>query len=87
MLAAGGDRVRSDLWVWVQDTVSGVRPIRRYNGRIHVRSADGRRIQAVWAFDRGLPLKIVGPALNAKTGEIALEELHIVHEGLRLEAG
>jgi hypothetical protein len=52
-----------------------------------VRSADGRRIQAVWAFDRGLPLKIVGPALNAKTGEIALEELHIVHEGLRLEAG
>ena len=27
---------------------------------------------------------MVGPALNAKTGEIAIEELHILHEGLRL---
>ena len=35
-------------------------------------------------FDRGLPSKVTGPALNAKTGEIAIEELHIVHEGLRL---
>ena len=34
----------------------------------------------------GLPLKVTGPALNAKTGEIAVEELHIAHEGLRLEA-
>ena len=39
---------------------------------------------AAWAFVRGLPAKISGPALNAKTGEIAIEELHIVHEGLRL---
>jgi hypothetical protein len=31
-------------------------------------------------------LKLVGPALNAKTGELAIEELHIAHEGLWLEA-
>jgi hypothetical protein len=31
-----------------------------------------------------LPQKIRGPELNAKTGEVAIEELHIVHEGLRL---
>ena len=39
---------------------------------------------ARWVFDRGLPSKVTGPSLNAKTGEIAIEELHIVHEGLRL---
>ena len=35
-------------------------------------------------FERGLPAKIKGPELNAKTGEIAIEELTIAHEGLRL---
>jgi hypothetical protein len=29
-------------------------------------------------------MKIRGPELNAKTGEVAIEELHIAHEGLRL---
>jgi phage tail-like protein len=40
---------------------------------------------ARWTFLRALPSKVSGPALNAKTGEIAIEELHLVHEGLRLE--
>ena len=31
-------------------------------------------------------MKVVGPTLNAKTGDIAVEELHIAHEGLRLGA-
>ena len=46
----------------------------------------GSRVVARWIFDRGLPIKVAGPTLNAKTGEIAIEELHIAHEGLRLEA-
>jgi hypothetical protein len=33
---------------------------------------------------RGLPQKLQGPSLNAKTGDVAMEELHIAHEGLRL---
>ena len=41
-------------------------------------------IVASWTYERGLPAKISGPQLNAKTGEIAIEELHIAHEGLRL---
>ena len=31
-----------------------------------------------------LPAKLVGPQLNAKTGDVAIEELHIAHEGLHL---
>lgn len=77
--------VRSDLWGWLQAILAGVRPIVRCNGVVNVLSADSAAIVATWTFDRGLPSKITGPQLNAKTGEIAIEELTIVHEGLRLK--
>lgn len=42
---------------------------------------------AAWSFSNGLPEKLVGPALNAKSNEIAIESLEIAHEGLlRLSA-
>jgi phage tail-like protein len=78
---AGG--VNRDLWNWIQGVVAGVRPVARYDGIIEVMSV-GEQVAATWVFDRGLPAKISGPQLNAKTGEIAIEELHIAHEGLRL---
>lgn len=37
---------------------------------------------AIWFFRNGLPEKLLGPSLNAKTNEIAIETLEIVHEGL-----
>lgn len=79
----GGGAVNRDLWVWIQSVVSGVRPVPRYNGVIEVMGV-GDDVVARWEFDRGLPAKIRGPELNARTGEIAIEELHIAHEGLRL---
>ena len=63
----------------------GERPIARYDGVIEVLSADANDTVATWTFDRGLPQKISGPHLNAKSGEIAIEELTIAHEGLRLK--
>jgi len=63
--------------------VSGVRPIRRYDGTIEVLGA-AEAVVATWTFSRGLPAKLVGPQLNGKTGDVAIEELHIAHEGLRL---
>ena len=39
----------------------------------------------VWRFTRAIPAKIAGPSLNAKSGEIAIEELHLHHEGIFLE--
>ena len=85
MFHPSGGTVSSELWQWLQDTVGGVRPIRRYDGRIEVFGAS-QAVVARWAFSRGLPAKLVGPALNAKTGDVAIEELHIAHEGLRLSA-
>jgi phage tail-like protein len=75
--------VNRDLWDWLQSVISGVRPIPRYDGLVQVKGAVDD-IVATWVFDRGLPAKIRGPELNGKTGEIAVEELHIAHEGLRL---
>ncbi len=79
------EKVDSQLWVWFQHVVEGRRPVARYDGLVEVldKVTDTDPV-ARWAFDRGLPAKIVGPQLNAKTGEVAIEELHIAHEGLRL---
>ena len=79
-----GTTASNELWKWYQDTVAGVHPVRRYGGTIEVLSPTGDA-RATWKFRRGLPARLVGPTLNAKTGEIAIEELHIAHEGLFLE--
>jgi len=83
MFASDDARAR-ELWQWFQDIVAGVRPVRRYDGSVEVHSPAGEP-QATWRFTRALPARLVGPALNARTGEIAIEELHLAHEGLFLE--
>lgn len=74
------------LWEWLQSIASGARPVPRCNGVIQVmrETTDASEVSAVWTFDRGLPVRVRGPSLNGKTGDIAIEELHIAHEGLRL---
>ena len=83
MFYGSSRKANTDLWMWVQSVVAGERPAPRYDGVVTVMSS-GEEVSATWVFDRGLPLKIRGPELNAKTGEIAIEELHIAHEGLWL---
>ena len=78
--------VNRDLWEWLQSIVSGERPVPRYDGVVEVLGV-GDEVVATWVFDRGLPVRLRGPELNARNGEIAIEELHIAHEGLRLVEG
>lgn len=85
MFYGADNQVRRDLWSWLQAVVSGARPVTRYDGVIEVRTRAGETV-ATWVFERGLPAKISGPQLNGKSGDIAIEELHIAHEGLRLMA-
>jgi phage tail-like protein len=82
-----GSLAQADLWTWLQDVVRGVRPIARYDGIVEVLDPHRRTVTARWVFDRGLPVRLSGPQLNARTGEVAVEELHIAHEGLRLIGG
>jgi phage tail-like protein len=85
MLFPSQGKVDNQLWRWIQDVLRGVRPVARYDGVIEVLSGDFQATVATWTFDRGLPQKVAGPQLNGKTGEIAIEELTIAHEGLRLK--
>ena len=85
MFYPSSGKANRDLWLWIQSIATGQRPVPRYDGIIKVMSS-GEDVSATWVFDRGLPMKIRGPELNAKTGEVAIEELHIAHEGLRLVA-
>ena len=39
----------------------------------------------VWVVERALPVKFKAADLNARGGEVGIEELHLAHEGLRLE--
>jgi phage tail-like protein len=84
MLFPDGGTVRNALWKWIQDVLNGERPVARYDGVIELLAANGQDTVATWTFDRGLPQKVAGPQLNAKTGDVAIEELTIAHEGLRL---
>jgi phage tail-like protein len=84
MLYGADRKVDGALWGWLQGILTGTRPVPRYDGTIQLMSEDHTAVLATWTFDRGLPAKITGPQLNAKSGDIAVEELHIAHEGLRL---
>lgn len=84
MIAPAGGTAKNEFWKWLQDTIAGVRPIRRYDGTVIVRNQAGEDT-ARWRFVNAVPTKIVGPQLNATSGEVAMEELHLAHEGLLLE--
>lgn len=83
LLHTGSGRFDSRFWQWMMDALDGVRPLQRVDGTVRVMSAEGT-VRATWTFERGLPAKVRGPELNARTGEVAIEELSIAHEGLRL---
>lgn len=88
MFFGGGQGVSPELWGWLQEILGGRRPVRRYDGVVELLDPRGERagnVVATWTFARGLPVRVAGPALDARTGEIAIEELHIAHEGLRME--
>lgn len=84
-LARPGGYADTALWDWLTGMVNGVLPIPRYDGLVEVMAPGGSRQVARWTFLRALPGKVTGPSLNARTGEIAIEELRLVHEGLKLE--
>jgi phage tail-like protein len=48
---------------------------------------EARKPAKVWKFKHGIPMKWVGPSLNATQSGVAIESLEIAHEGLELEVG
>jgi phage tail-like protein len=80
VLKRGWTKDRS-LWNWRKKVIDG--KTQRTSGTITLLD-EARQPALRWNFREGWPSKLEGPALNAKTSEVAIETLEIAHEGLEL---
>lgn len=71
-----------DLWAWRQTVING--QTQRRDGTI-VLLSEHRTPVLTWRFHAGWPAKLEGPTLNARSSDVAIESIEIVHEGLELE--
>ncbi len=72
----------ASLWAWRKSVLDG--KTQRQSGSIALLDEDRNKVLS-WSFHDGWPVKLEGPAFNAKTSEVAIETLEIVHEGLVLD--
>jgi phage tail-like protein len=72
-----------DLWNWFVRVNGTGAYAYRLAATINVFAVDGTAAYA-WHLDRALPIKYRGADLNARGGEIGIEELHLAHEGLTM---
>jgi phage tail-like protein len=70
-----------DLWNWFHDSVN--EPRLRADADVVLLAADGTTERARFRLDRCMPVKLKAPALNAKDGQIAIEELQIAYETMQ----
>ncbi len=70
-----------DLWSWFHDTVAN--PRLRADAEVVLLAANGISELARFRLERCVPVKMKAPALNAKDGQIAIEELQIAYETLQ----
>ena len=91
-----GVTMNSDIWDWHHQVAYAHETIHiRKSGVVVLFDRGGpnltgfgipgldRMPTAAWYFEKGLPERLIGPRLNAKTNEIAIEALEISHEGLQ----
>jgi phage tail-like protein len=76
-----GVALSDDLWQWHYGFAQG--NVQRRDGIIALQDEEHNSVKA-WSFTRGLPVKWTGPSLNASQSQVAIEELEIAHEGLKL---
>jgi phage tail-like protein len=74
-----------DLWTWFRDSKDD--PRLRAEAEVVLLAADGSTARARFQLARCVPVKIKAPALNAKDGQIAIEELQIAYETLTFKPG
>lgn len=73
------------FWQWVQRCFAGRYPLPYVDGEVRVLGPD-RAPVARWVFHNGICTKVRSADLNAASASsVAVEELHIAHEGLTRE--
>ena len=71
-----------DIWDWRKLVEEGQMSDARMNGSIMMLNQELTPV-AQWDFEFGWPMKVTGPELKADSNAYGLEELTIVHEGIR----
>ncbi len=71
-----------DLWTWYEFVGTG-KYAHRLNVIITVFDTAGKAVLA-WKLAQALPIKFKAADLNGKGSDVAIEELHLAHEGLSL---
>ena len=71
-----------DVWAWRQLVVDGKVKDARANGTIIMFDTSGTPV-AQWDFVGGWPSKVSGPSLTSDSTAFGVEEMTIVHEGIK----
>jgi phage tail-like protein len=74
----------TDLWKWVS-TMLTKRDLRA-DAEVVLFAPDGQTERARFILSRCMPVKLKAPAMNAKDGTIAIEELQLAYESLVLKS-
>ena len=70
----------ADLWTWFS-LVGGGGYAQRLNVTVTLFDQSGAGVFS-WTLLKAMPIKFRAPDLDASNNEVAIEELHLVHEGL-----
>jgi phage tail-like protein len=71
-----------DFWDWRKLVEDGKMSDARMNGSVFMLDQEGTEI-AQWDFENGWPVKVSGPDLKADSNAFGVEEISIVHEGIK----
>ena len=84
-LKRGMTEASFELWKWMADSLAD--PGLRAQAEVVLLAADGAKERARVVLQRCLPVKLKIPALNAKDGAVAVEELQIAYECFSVKPG
>ncbi len=76
-----------DLWRWFEQVNSPGQRATRATGEVAMLAGDGAAEQVRFTLTGCLPIKVKAPALNAKDGIVAVEEMQIAYETLSIQPG
>ena len=72
-----------DLWDWFAAAIRN--PRLRSDAYVVIFAGDGQTERARFLLTRCVPVKLKAPALNARDGMVAIEELQLAYQSLSLE--
>jgi phage tail-like protein len=85
VLKRGMSDVR-DLWKWWDLVGAGGKYGKASRCTVYVTHLDEqRRPVLVWKLENAMPVKFKAGDFSSKSADVAIEELHFVHEGLSIE--